>query len=128
MLETAIKKLTEAVEANTAALAALQGSAPAATSAETPKPSTAKTEPVAEPAPAAEAEPEPTPEPAAPADDVTLKDVTAKVLELGQKKGRQAAVQLLGEYGATKVPDLKTKAADKFGEIVAKIDGLLADK
>lgn len=108
MLETEIKKLTKAVEANTAAL--LNGGAPAAAPAE-------QTDP-----PAASA-----PEPAAPppADDsVSYDDLVAKFTELG-KKSRDAAIGLLGEYGAAKLPDIK-KTPEKFAEIAAKIDAKLA--
>lgn len=111
MLETEIKKLTAAIEANTAAL--LGGEAPAK------KP--AKPKPAAKPA-AAE---EPVVEEPPAETEITIKEVTAKILDLGKAKGRQAAVSLLSDYGATKVPDLK-KDPSKYGEIVAKIDGLLA--
>ena len=132
MLESEIKKLTAAVEANTAALiggavAAPSAPKPAAAAAATvelipggaPAPSTAIDIPVdVEVPPAALAA-------AAPVVEVTLKQITEKVLELAKAKSRDVAFSLLAEYGATKVPELKGKEA-QFAEIAAKIDALLA--
>tara|TARA_R100001143_G_C3360997_1_gene135686 strand:- start:19207 stop:19554 length:348 start_codon:yes stop_codon:yes gene_type:complete len=113
MLENSIKKLTEAVVENNKQLESLRltiskGGAPAPTTPETPDPSPAQADEPAAPPPS----------------DVTYDDLVAKFTELG-KKSRDAAIGLLGEYGASKLPDIK-KQPEKFAEIAAKIDAKLA--
>lgn len=124
MLESEIKKLTAAVEANTAALTS--GAAPAVTGAVAAAsgakvaPAVASTAieiPVEAPAPADVAPV------AAPAAD--LKQITEGIVALCKSKGRETAAQLMAEYGAQKVPDLK-KVSDKYDEILAKINALIA--
>ena len=128
MLESELKKLTSAVEANTAAL--LGGATPVAADA--------KAAPVA--ANAAEAELLDTmtavndppsdidiPAPEATEVVVTLKEITEGIVALCKAKNREAAAKLMAEYGAQKVPDLK-KVSDKYGEILAKINALISAK
>jgi hypothetical protein len=130
MLETEIKKLTAAVEANTAAI--LGGSRAAATASET-APTAA---PVTTAAPAAAdplaglggAAPAPATAEVSPAPvAVTLKQITEGIVALCKAKGREAAAMLMAEYGAQKVPDLK-KDADKYPEILGKINALIEAK
>ena len=139
MLESEMKKLTAAVEANTAALlggaapvaaapAAAAPAADAAVSAEqvlaaanTPAASTAIDMSTELAPPAAEAAAEVV---AAPAN---LKMITETIVELAKAKGREAARTLLAEYGAASVPELK-KHADKYDEILAKMKALIAAK
>ena len=125
MLETEIKKLTTAVEANTAAL--LGGATlPVAKSAPVPAAAAAKTEP----APGATVGDIPvdipTAEPVA-AEPVTLKQITEGIVNLCKAKGRESAAMLMAEYGAQKVPDLK-KVSEKYGEILGKINALIESK
>jgi len=140
MLETEIKKLTAALEANTAArlggatAAARLGGATAvaasglaaAVAAPAPADVTASVAETA-PVPAATIEIEMPPEipttVAVPAAD--LKQITEGIVALCRAKGRDAAGLLLAEYGAQKVPDLK-KVSDKYGEILAKINAAIA--
>ena len=119
MLESEIKKLTAAVEANTAALSGRD--TPVAADA---KPAQADASPVA----AAEA----AAAPAAtidipldvPAETVTLKQITEGIVRLCREVNREAAAILMAEYGATKVPELK-KVSDKYPEILDKINALI---
>lgn len=129
MLESEIKKLTAAVEANTIAL--LLGVA-AGVEGATAAPAVPAAAPVAEVDPLAglgTAAPAPAPAtadvPAAPAAD--LKMITVGIVALCKAKGREAAAMLMAEYGAQKVPDLK-KVSDKYGEILEKINALIAAK
>jgi hypothetical protein len=106
MLETEIKKLTAAIEANTVALT---GSTPAA-----PAP--------AAPAPVIETS---TGAPAAPAaPDATYEQVTQAIMAVAKQVNREAATKLLADYSAVRVPDLK-KDPSKYGEIAAKAAALL---
>jgi 2-oxoglutarate dehydrogenase E2 component (dihydrolipoamide succinyltransferase) len=113
MLETEIKKLTAAVDANTAALLGNVVSTPPAV-APAPAP--------AAPAPAAPAPAAPTPPAAA---DATYEQVTKAITTVARDVSRESAVKLLADYGAVKVPDLK-KDPSKYGEIVAKAEAMLA--
>ncbi len=116
MLESEIKKLTVAVEANTAALTgAVAPAAPVAA----PPAATAKTDVQAAGAVAAPAAIPPAAAPpaaaaaaaAAPAVvEVDKKALTQKFIELAQSKGREVAQQLLAEYGVVSLPHLKDKA------------------
>ncbi len=118
MLESEIKKLTAAVEANTAALTS--GAAPVAAAPAAAAPAAASTAieiPVVLPAPVEVA---PVVAPAA-----DLKQITEGIVALCKAKGRETAAQLMAEYGAQKVPDLK-KVPDKYDEILAKINALIA--
>ena len=99
MLESEIKKLIVAVDANTAAL--LNGTAPAAATADTLKPA-AQAKPVAEPPIPAAA-----PAAAAPAVEVSKKVLTDTFIKLAQDKGREIAAGILAEFGVTKLPELK---------------------
>lgn len=109
-LETEIKKLTVAIEANTLAQLGAQP-APTAAAAKAAKPAAkpaakkAAAKPAADDAPAA-----------------TKKDIVEGIIRLAKDKGREVAAGLLAEYGATKVPDLKDESV--YGEIVAKINAL----
>lgn len=108
MLETAIKKLTDAVEELTATI---KGSAPSSVTVETPAPSPAPSAAAAEPTkqdapPAPEPTPETPSEPAA-ASDITKQMLAEATIEVARKKGREAAVSILAKYGASKVPELK---------------------
>lgn len=126
MLESEIKKLTAAVEANTAALtgsaapvavaAPAKAAAPAAGAvdafaAAAPAASPATAAPAAGVAAPAAAAPAPVvPEPAGqPAVALTKKTLTEKFIELAQDKGREVATALLAEYGVADLPSLKDK-------------------
>lgn len=117
MLESEIKKLTAAVEANTAALTGGAAPVTAVTSVPIVDPLDIPVDTPA--APAADDTP------AAPA--ATLKDITEGIVRLCKAKGRDPAALLMAEYGAQKVPDLK-KVSDKYDEILAKINALIAAK
>lgn len=126
MLESEIKKLTAAVEANTAALLGGATTAPeAVTSAD------ATTEPVAAAVGDIPLDDAPATAPAttAPvvAEAVTLKQITEGIVALCKAKGRESAAHLMAEYGAQKVPDLK-KVSEKYGEILGKINALIESK
>lgn len=56
---------------------------------------------------------------------VTYEDVKKLILEVSKQKGRDAALKLLGEFGAEKGPDLQ-KAPEKFGPFVARAKALLS--
>lgn len=117
MLETEIKKLTAAVEANTAAR--INGAAPAATTAETLKPTPAQAAPVAVP---------PTPAAAAPAAGapvvVDKKTLTAAFIKLAEDKGRAIAAGILAEFGIIKLPELKdeTQWPAFYAKVVAALE------
>ncbi len=104
MLEGEIKKLTAAIQANTAALT---GGVPEVTG-DVAKPAAV---PAAIPAAAIPAAAIPAAIPAAPAVvEVDKKALTQKFIELAQAKGREVAQQLLAEYGVASLPELKDKA------------------
>ncbi len=135
MLESEIKKLTAAVEANTAALTgAVAPAAPVAA----PPTATAKTDiqavgavaaPAAgaaaaalvAPAGAASVAPEPAGQPVV---AITKKALTEKFIELASEKGREIAMQLLAEYGIASLPELTDKA--KWPVFFAACDAKLA--
>lgn len=56
---------------------------------------------------------------------VTYEDVKKAILEVSKQKGRDAALKLLGEFGAEKGPDLQ-KTPEKFGPFVARAKALLS--
>lgn len=117
MLESEIKKLTAAIEANTAALTGdpvvIPAAAPAG--AASPEiPAAAVVLQAGQPAvntPAVPVTPD-VPAPVVPAAPATLtkKVLTEKFIEVAQLKGREAAQQLLAEYSITSLPELKDKA------------------
>ncbi len=117
MIETELKKLTAAVEANTAAL--LNG-APAVNVAETPSPIPADKQPVVPP----------TNETAiddgavgAAAKPVERTEITKAIIALCKVKPREIGAAILAKYGAVKVPDLKDES--KYAEILADITAAL---
>ena len=127
MLESEIKKLTAAVEANTAAriggataatpaAAAPAAAAPAAPAAAAPAAAAPAATPAAatvavEPAPAAVVE-------------ITKKALTEKFIELAAEKGREVAMQVLAEYGVASLPELdKAKWSAFFAACDAKLTG-----
>ncbi len=128
MLETEIKKLTAALEANTAALGGTVSLSD--TPAATAPAAAAKTAPAAvvdvlnipieSPAVVDVAD-----TPAAPPAD--LKQITEGIVALCKAKGREAAAKLMAEYGAQKVPDLK-KVSEQYPEILAKINAAIEAK
>ena len=110
MLESEIKKLTVAVEANTAALTGVAATAFGTSAAAAP--AAAAIPPAAAP-PAATAAAPAAPTPAAAVAvvvEVDKKALTQKFIELAQAKGREVAQQLLAEYGVASLPELKDKA------------------
>lgn len=125
MLESEIKKLTAAVEANTAARTG--GAAPAVTGA-VAKPAAASVVPeapaaapvvpggieaalaAAAPAAAAPAAAAAAAAPEPVVVEVDKKALTQKFIELAQSQGREVAQQLLAEYGIASLPELKDKA------------------
>ena len=120
MLESELKKLTTAVEANTAALlgaapAAAKAAAPAAAVDAAPA-AVAAAKATTEPVPAATVD---IPIDTAPEVTVTLKMITEGIVNLCKAKGRESAALLMAEYGAQKVPELKA-GADRYPEIYAK--------
>lgn len=118
-IESELKKLTAAIEANTAAILKVSevasAPAPATTTAETPKPSPAKAEPAPEPSPA---------EPSTEEATVDKKAITARVIKLAKTKGRDAAGSLLAKFGATKVPDI---AESDYPKVWAELNKLLPE-
>lgn len=130
MLETEIKKLTAAVEANTAALGELvTGAIPPAASDAKPAPAptpaaaavTAQAEPA--PAPAAAEAPAEAPAETPAAEAVTKKQLVEKFVELAKGKGREVASRLLAEYKIAKLPELKDETV--WPEFYAKMVSLL---
>jgi len=114
--------LEEAVNANTAAILklidAMQGQEPKAPPAKQPAPPKA--------APKARVSPEAMAKVAtAPTDEFTEADVKAAVLELIQKRGRDAAVKMLASLGATKATEVEPADRAKF---IADAKTLLAAK
>jgi hypothetical protein len=118
MLETEIKKLTKAVEANTAALLG-QGVAVDVPTTAAPVP-----DPVAQ-ASAAETPPANAQEPAAaPSDfDGDYKKLANKFIDVGRAKGTEPCRALLAEYSIGKLSDLPE---DKWAEVWGKLTALLA--
>jgi hypothetical protein len=57
--------------------------------------------------------------------EVTYDHVKTLILEVSKQKGREAALKLLGEFGAEKGPDLQ-KTPEKFGPFVTRAKALLA--
>lgn len=112
--------LEEAVNANTAAILKLidvmQGQEPKAPPAKLAPP---KATPKAAPKPA------PAQDAAASTAEFTEADVKAAVLELIQKRGRDAAVKLLASLGAMKATEVKPADRAKF---IADAKTLLAAK
>lgn len=87
--------------------------------------------------PAKKSKPEPVAEvaatqelPAAPvvvADDAqqaTYQDAAAAITKLSRLKGRDTAVALLGEFGASKLPDVKP---EQFADIIGKANALMGE-
>lgn len=52
---------------------------------------------------------------------VSYEDVKKQILEVSKTKGRDAAVQLLGQFGAAKGPDLKPEQFGSFLEAARKV-------
>jgi len=126
-IETALAENTAALRELHALLArisvpATEGPAPApktqarSAAPTAPTPPTVAAEPAA--APATKAEPS---EPAA----LTYDDVKRAIIEVSKAKGRDAAVALLAEFGATKGPDLQA-TPEKFAPFVARATEILA--
>lgn len=113
--------LEEAVNANTAAILKLidvmQGQEPKAPPAKQLAPPKATPKAAPKPAPAHES--------AMPVAEFTEADVKAAVLELIQKRGRDAAVKLLASIGATKATEVEPADRAKF---IADAKTLLAAK
>lgn len=114
-IELAIQENTAAIKA---LIAALTIQSVTAQKVEKPvKVVKATPEPVVEVAPA----PEPVVEASLTGDDdltgapVTLDDVSAIILSIAKSKGREAALGLLGQFGAAKTPQLK---ADDYAAVV----------
>lgn len=117
-LEQSINELNTNIVALIAALGAAPVQAkPAAAKVEKPKAEpvkeVAKTEPVAE---------QPADEPAAEAPTVTEDDCKQITLQLASKKGRDAAVAVLSEFGVAKASELK---ADQLAEYYAAASAAL---
>lgn len=114
-LEAAIQENNALMKQLIAALSGFAAgiSVPATTEAITPSKPKAESKPVetkAKPEPAkAEAEIKP----------VTREDVAAALTEFISSKGKAPAVELLGKFGAARVPDLNP---DKYGEFIAALE------
>jgi hypothetical protein len=124
-LETALADNTAALRELHALLARV--SIPAAAEAP-PAPksrSAAPTAPTAPTSPTAEAAPAVAPATTAAASEPTYDDVKRAIIAVSAKKGRDAAVALLAEFGAAKGPDLQG-TPEKFGPFVARAAELLA--
>lgn len=105
-LELAINENTQAIRDMIAALMANGMPAPAAKA----KPA-AKAEPKVEaPAPAAQA---------TPATTIDYQVAATAITKLSRIKGRDAAVALLAQFGAAKLPDVKP---EQFEAIIAAVD------
>lgn len=123
-LEAAIEGLTAAIKENTAAMRELEAKVdgPAEEKpAEKPKKSSNKKS--AAKAEQPKEDPKAEKEPATEPDAVDKKTLTAKIIAVAKEKGREAAANLLAEYGATKVPELEESV---YGEVYAKAEELLA--
>lgn len=113
-LETEIKKLTAALEKNTAAIESMsQRPAPAAPSEEQP----AESPPSSKGKPAAATPP--------PADTLDYeKEVKPLLLKIGEKNGRDALVKFLDELGVKSATDLTPEqyqgAVDKANKVLAQ--------
>jgi cytoskeletal protein RodZ len=53
----------------------------------------------------------------------TYEDAKTAVLKLGKVKGRQATLDALSRFGATKLPDVKPES---FGALIALVDEVIA--
>jgi len=139
MLETEIKKLTAALEANTAALTGNKVAAALSEKVATPpKKKAAQASPAAAtpslddalaikpetPVAAAVAAPEPAPAPAETGTEAVTKDaVIAAVIELARTKGRDAPVAIFTTFGIKKATEA-TEA--QYGELHAALVAALA--
>ncbi len=119
MLESELKKLTVAVEANTAAL--LGGVAPvvaaAAKPAAVPAASAAAASAAAEGARTATAPTELPP--------VSKKQIIQAIINLANTKGRAVAAAILAKFGAAKASELKD--ASVYPEVLAEINKALGE-
>ena len=97
--------------------------APAPTPEPAVKAAAAKKQKV-EPAPEPAATPEPKAEPAPAAGEATYQDAAAAITKLSRLKGRETAVALLSEFGASKLPDVKP---DQFADVIAKATALMGE-
>lgn len=136
MLEPKVDDLTVAVRENTAVMreliARLTGTPLTATPEgdKGPKPDakTVRTSPTAEAADKPVADvlakkdeataKEPTGDAAPTGDTTTYEDVKRAILDVSKAKGRDAAIKVLAQFGATKGPDLQAKP-ETFGLFVA---------
>jgi hypothetical protein len=114
---------------NTAALRELAAllarvSVPAAAEAP-PAPKSRSAAPTAPTSPTAEVEPAAAPATTVAASEPTYDDIKRAIIAVSAKKGRDAAVALLAEFGAAKGPDLQG-TPEKFGPFVARAAELLA--
>lgn len=115
-LEVKIEKLTVAIEALTLALTSGAQVQNAPVTEETPKPK-AKPEAKAEKEPEAKAEKEPEAKAESATLTVTLEDVKEELLKAARRDRKAEAKALLGEFGATKVSQLKES---DYEEVVNK--------
>lgn len=111
----------EEVDANIKALNAQEPAAdPKPTPAPEQKAAPAPTAPTAEAAataPTPKAKPQPAPEPAAPADEAPDYATTARAInDLVKARGRQAAVEVLAQFGAE---TLKAVKPEQFAAVIA---------
>ncbi len=53
----------------------------------------------------------------------TYEDAKTAVLKLGKAKGRQATLDVLSRFGATKLPDVQPEA---FADLIALVEGVIA--
>lgn len=117
MLETEIKKLTAAVEANTAAIEAVVSALNNGnTSADRPTPAPESTsesdKPQVLPPTKEQAKVEAK-------SDVTKADVVKAVVSLGKAKGREVVMQVFATYGITKLPEMKDTS--KYAALLADL-------
>lgn len=124
MLESEMKKLTAAIEANTAALTGVDQAIVAADAALAATPEAPAAGAAAAPAVAPTIGAAAVVTPEAPAVAVDKKMLTSKFIELAQAKGREAAQQLLAEYNITSLPELKDK--NQWPAFYAAIEAKLA--
>lgn len=110
-----------------AAPAGKQKATPAKTEAPAPTSPTAEAAPAA--APEKKAEPSATTPPAdAPAasdSTATYQDAAAAITKLSRTKGRDAAVAVLQQFGAAKLPDVKPVKPEQFAAVVAAAEAAL---
>jgi hypothetical protein len=115
-LAAAIEKLAAAAMLNEGAQATKPERAPAAAEAEKEKPEKPKAATSEKPAPEK-------PKAASETAGFQMKDVAEQMKKLLAAEGRDAALALLQEYGASKVPDLK---AEQYGDVIGAIKTRLA--